>query len=316
MNHEVASGRGIFTDMTSCLEAAVAGARAASYSGAVPELVNAVSSLMSLPDVSEAIDAARDACTQLRWHPALRRRIPEAATESRVRGAKASGDLEGAEVDVDTVRDLFRGATLWPEEPGPIERTLRAAVQVTAETEHVGTIVSTAPAQALARLHVAAAEPLLPAEQVGRPRVDGEDCRELVELGSADVAAEARRRLQQVIELVTQHERMPTLLVAAIAHAEIAHARPFVHGNALVARAFERVVLHSGGLDPTGVAVIEAGRARKSSADYLGALSAYAEGGTQGVRLWLLESADAVQAGVRAGGRICDAVLAGRLGGL
>src|SRR5699024_8279434 len=139
---------------------------------------------------------------------------------------------DGAEVDVGTVRDLFRGATMWPEEPGPVERTLRAAVQVTAETEHVRTIVSTAPAQALARLHVAAAEPWLAAEEVGRPRVDGEDCRELVELGRADAASDARRRLRQVIELVMHHDRMPTLLVAAIAHAEIAHARPFVHANA------------------------------------------------------------------------------------
>ncbi len=282
----------------------------------VSEPARAVAALASLPGVTEAVDSAREVCTQLRWHQALRRRIPEAATEGRVRGAKATADLDGAEVDTGTVRDLFRGATRWPQEPGPVERTLRGAVQVTAETEHLLPIVTTAPAQALARLHVAAAAPVLSDDQVGRPRLDGEECRELTELGLAEDAAAARARLQGVIDLVTHQDRAPTLLVAAVAHAEIACARPFVHGNGLVARAFERMVVQSGGLDPTGVAIIEAGRARKSTADYLGALSAYAGGGTEGVRLWLLESADALQAGVRAGMRICDAVLAGRLSGL
>jgi len=282
----------------------------------VSDLVRAVASLQSLPGVAEAVDGVRETCTQLRWHPALRRRIPEAATESRVRGAKASADLDGAEVDVGTVRDLFRGAVEWPAEPDPVERTLRAAVQTTAESEHVQSLVLTAPAQALARLHVAAGTPLLPADQVGRPRLDREDCRELTELGPAPDAAEARQRLQDVMQLVVEHDRAPALLVAAVVHAEIASARPFVHGNALVARAFERALLQAGGLDPTGVVVPEAGHARKSAVDYIGALTAYATGGTTGVRLWLLDSAEAIQAGARAGARICDAVLAGRLGGL
>ncbi|TWP34314.1 Fic family protein [Leekyejoonella antrihumi] len=277
------------------------------------DLVRAVESLQSLPGVAQAVEDVRESCTQLRWHPALRRRIPEAATESRVRGAKASADLEGAEVGIDTVRDLFRGAVDWPTEPGPVEQTLRAAVQATAESEHVQSLVLSAPAQALARLHVAAGAPLLPDDQVGRPRLDGEDCRELVELGPAPDAAEARRRLQGVIELVVEHDKAPALLIAAVVHAEIASARPFVRGNALVARAFERALLQAGGLDPTGVVVAEAGHARKSAVDYIGALTAYTSGGTTGVRLWLLESAEAIQAGARAGARICDAVLAGRV---
>ena len=64
----------------------------------------------ALPGIAEKIDAAREACTRLRWHNALRRRIPEAAAESRVRGAWASGELDGARLSVDIVRDLMRGA--------------------------------------------------------------------------------------------------------------------------------------------------------------------------------------------------------------
>ena len=73
----------------------------------------------------------------LRWHQALRRRIPEAAAESRVRGAAASGELEGASMPVDVVRDIVRGASTWSPHPDPVELTLRGVVAATAETEHV-----------------------------------------------------------------------------------------------------------------------------------------------------------------------------------
>src|SRR5665811_699174 len=84
--------------------------------------------LSALPGVPEATDAAREACTQLRWHQALRRRIPSAAAESRVRGARASAALDGAEIDLAVVRDLMRGATAWPVSPDPIEAMLQGAV--------------------------------------------------------------------------------------------------------------------------------------------------------------------------------------------
>ena len=90
--------------------------------------------LSELPGVPEATDAAREACTKLRWHQALRRRIPAAAAESRVRGARASAALDGAEVNVDVVRDLMRGATAWPENLDPLEAMLKGAVQATTET--------------------------------------------------------------------------------------------------------------------------------------------------------------------------------------
>ena len=65
---------------------------------APPRPVAAVTRLAELPGIPEQVEAAREACTRLRWHQALRRRIPEAAAESRVRGAAASGELEGASV--------------------------------------------------------------------------------------------------------------------------------------------------------------------------------------------------------------------------
>jgi Fic family protein len=269
--------------------------------------------LSDLPGVAEATAAAREACTKLRWHEALRRRVPAAAAESRVRGAQASAALDGATMDLALVRDLIRGATAWPSSPDPIEAVVQGAVQATAETEHLRATVITAPAQALARVHAAAAGHLLPESQVGRPRQDGEISREFSDLGPAPDGAVVRERLSGIIELLLSAGDSPAVVVASLVHAEIATVRPFVRGNGLVARAMERAVIQASGLDPTGVAVVEVGHGAGGSAAYLGALAAYGTGSPQGVGLWIIHCAEAIVAGAHEGSRIADAVLIGRL---
>lgn len=272
----------------------------------------ALTGLTALPGVADAIDAAREACTQLRWHGALRRRVPEVAAESRVRGARASAFLEGAEFSVDLVRDVIRGATPLGHD-GPEEQVLHGAIQATSVTEQLTSVVLTAPAQALARLHTAAAADLAAPEELGRPRLPGETAAELRDLGAAPDAAAAGARLRGVVELITRAKEEPGILVAAIAHAEIASARPFVHGNALVARALERLLLQVLGVDPTGAVVSEAGYSRQGAVAYQGALAAYSGGSPDGVALWLRHYAESIVAGAAEGTAIADAVLAGRL---
>jgi hypothetical protein len=266
------------------------------------------------PELAAPMQAAREACTTLRWHQALRRRIPEAAAESRVRGAQASAELDGARVPLTQVRDLMRGALDWSGRHGPVELTVRAAVQATAEAEHVIGLLRGSPLQALARLHVAAGSLLVPADEVGRPRRAGQACLEFADLGPAEpdpVALAAR--LQALSELLRTLDA-PALVVAGLAHAEVVWARPFTRGNGLVARALERAVVQASGLDPTGVAVVEAGHRAAGATAYLGALTAYGQGSQQGVALWLRHCSQAVVAGAHEGAAISDAVLAGRLG--
>ena len=263
----------------------------------------AVLTLLDLEGVHEAVDAARDACTQLRWHEALRRRIPEASAESRVRGSRASAFLDGAELPVDLVRDLVRGARPWPEHLDP----------ATAETEHIRGLLVRSPSQALARLHVAAASGLLPVEQVGRPRQGEETSREFVDLGMPPAPAELPARLAGVAELIGLAGEVPVVLAAALVHAELAVVRPFVRGNGLVARAAERALVAAAGLDPTGVAVPEAGWLAGGGTAYLGALTAYASGTPQGVALWLRQAAQAMTQAAAEGARVADAVRVGRL---
>jgi Fic family protein len=279
----------------------------------VPDVVASLRSLAALPAVAESVEAAQDACTQLRWHQALRRRVPEAAAESRVRGAWASAELDGARVPVQLVRDAMRGARSWPEDLDPVERVLRGAVAATAETEHVRLLVTTAPLQAMARLHVAAAAHLLARDQLGRPRVAGEGAAEFAGLGPAPAPDEVTARLDGLVRILLDPAEVPTVIVAGIVHAEIALVRPFVRGNGLVGRAMERAMMQACGLEPTGVAVPEVGHASQGGPAYLGALTAYATGSRQGVALWLTHSAEAVRRGATEGMRIADAVLAGRI---
>jgi Fic family protein len=81
--------------------------------------------------------------------------------------------------------------------------------------------------------------------------------------------------------------------VAALAHAELATLRPFGSMDGLVARALERLILVSRGVDPAAVIVPEAGHAQMKAA-YQRALGAYAEGTPGGRRTWLLYAAQAV----------------------
>lgn len=281
-------------------------------------VIDQLAPLADLPDVRAKSDAAREACTRLRFHEALRRRIPEAAAESRVRGAHASAGLDGAPLPLDAVRRLMSGLQEWPADPDPAVQVVRGAVAATAESERVVALVRTAPLQALARLHVAGMGRILEPDLVGRPRVGEETSDEFVDLGPAPSAAEVSARLTHLSEVIVagaaEANRVPAIVIAALAHAEIAHVRPFVRGNGLVARAMERALIQSLGLDPTGVAVPEAGHVANGGPAYLGALAAYGQGSAEGVALWLGQVADALVAGAAEGERICDAVRAGRLG--
>ncbi len=279
----------------------------------MPSVGAAVSALLELEGVGAAVEEARKACTELRWHEALRRRVPEAAAESRVRGAWASADLDGARKPLDVVRDRVRGARSWPDPPDPVDRVLKGAVQATVETEHVRHVVLRSSAQALARLHVAAASELLDPVHLGRPRQEHDAVQELVDVGPPPRPAEVAGRLRALGELLAAAGTLPVPVVAALAHAEICVARPFVLGNGLVARALERAVAVAAGLDPTGVAVPEAGHLHGTATAYVGALTAYASGSPAGIALWLRTAAGAMVRGAEEGRRVCDAVLAGRL---
>ncbi len=153
-------------------------------------------------------------------------------------------------------------------------RWAAGAVRLSTELPTLAGVLRVAPGQALARAHTLAAYGEVDEDRLGRPRE------------STEVTA----RMTGLAELLTARIESPALVLAAIAHAEIATVAPFGSADGLVARAVERMVLISSGFDPRGVIVTELGHLRRG-ADYPTLLTGYAAGTVSGVRDWILHVA-------------------------
>jgi hypothetical protein len=157
-----------------------------------------------------------------------------------------------------------------------------AAVRLSTELLGLSPVLQNSPLQALARMHTLAAGGAVPDNELGRPK---------------DAASAARLRdLARVLSAPTE---APALLVAAIAHAEIVTAAPFVSRNGLVARGVERLLLTARGVDPTSLVVPEAGHLALRQ-EYESNLRGYRDGGQTGLHSWLLYAAEAYAAGAEA----------------
>lgn len=274
------------------------------------ELGSALRALAALDSVDEAVTRARNACTDLRWHNALRKRMPECRAETTVRAARSSASLEGARFPISYVREVIGAGRDVPDDLSGTQ--LSAAVRVAAiaqeyseKPEALGNGLS----HILSKLSLAAGAGLVPQEQLGRPRVSGEAPGDLGGLPPAPGPAELLDRLAQLDELLAD-PTLPALVVAAILHGEIVALRPFVIGNGLIARALFRIQLVSSGVDPTGVAVPEAA--------FLSDVQGYGQGGaayTSGhdVPGWIVSCATAVEKGVGEGRMVCQAVQSGKI---
>ena len=229
-----------------------------------------LAALAALEQVGSAYAAARDGIDAMLRDRGLRRTTPADTVESLRRGAHATALLEGSPTGL---ADL----------PPAADPVAAAALRVSGELLSLAPLLGTSPLQALARVHVLASPESLPAGLRGRP---------------ADPAGASR--LRDLGRLLREPTGAPALLVAALAHAELATARPFGAAHAgIVARATERLVLVARGVDPASVTVPEAGHLALRAA-YESNLRAYADGGRAGVVAWLVYAAQAYAAGAEA----------------
>ena len=176
--------------------------------------------------------------------------------------------LEGSASSLDDVRG------------GNGDGIAQGALRVSVELLGLVPVFGRSPAQALARLHALAAAGAVRDDERGRPR-------------DADAAARLRESLG-----VLDSDR-PALMTAALLHAELRCGAPFTGANGIVARAAERLVLVSSGVDVKSLVVPEAGHLALRPA-YESNLRAYADGGRPGLRAWLLYCAEAYAAGAEA----------------
>jgi hypothetical protein len=221
-----------------------------------------------LEGVGSAYAATRDGIDTLLRDRGLRQTSPELTTESLLRGAHATAVLEGSGSSLDDVRE------------GNGDDIAQGALRVSVELLGLVPVFGRSPAQALARLHTLAAGAAVPADERGRPR---------------DPASATRLRES----LAVLGSDRPALMTAALLHAELRCGAPFSGANGIVARAAERLVLVSSGVDTKALVVPEAGHLALRPA-YESNLRAYAEGGRPGLRAWLLYCAEAYAAGAEA----------------
>lgn len=226
--------------------------------------------LVSLEGVASAFTGARDGIDAMLRDRGLRRTAPDITGESLLRGAHASAVLEGSASTLAEVRESGGDAIA------------RDAVRLSAELLSLVPVLRQTPLQAFARLHALAAAGTLPDGELGRPR------------GAHEV-----ERLRGLAELLTTDRTTPALMIASIAHADLATVAPFGSHNGIVARAAERLVLVARGVDPTSLVVPEAGHLVLREA-YESNLRGYASGQRAGIHSWLLYAAEAFTAGAEA----------------
>jgi hypothetical protein len=228
--------------------------------------------LLDLADVREVLADAGEKVDRVLAHPALRRGGGRLAVEVALRSAVATASLEGHPYEIDAVR---AGAVTDP--------VLQGALRVNAALDGLARLWSTAPRQALARLHLLAARgfPDLPENALGRP------------VGSVA----ATPRFGALCELVVAPPGgVPSLLRAAVVHGELLTLDAFAGPNGVVARAAARLALMASGLDPPGLVAPELGHLEREP-EYVGSANAYATGTRDGVRAWLRHYARSVEVG-------------------
>ncbi len=223
-----------------------------------------MATLASLEGVPSAYAATRDGVDVLLRDRGLRKTPPAFTTESLLRGAAASAVLEGSTAAVEQIR------------AGEGDEVATAAVRLSTEVLAQVPTLRQAPLQALARLHSTVAAGTLPLADLGRPR-----------------DADSAERLRVLAGRLSATTTAPAMVVAALVHAEIATAAPFASHNGLVARAAERLVLVSRGVDEKSLLVPEQAHLQLRP-QYESNLRAYASAtGINGVHSWLLYAAEA-----------------------
>ncbi|MFC5673807.1 oxidoreductase [Streptomyces incanus] len=259
--------------------------------------------LGSLPGVADSVESVRKAVDRVYGHRVMRRRSNEITSEAALRGARGSAALSGADWALEEVR---RRSDFGTDDEA---RTMGAALRLSAEAGQLLTIWRQSPLRVLARLHLVAAADR--ADQVGRPRKEGEPVDEPLVGLPLPGAAEAHGRLEGLTELIVAGGSAPALVTAAVVHGELLALRPFTSCNGLLARTAERIVLVGSGLDPKSVCPAEAGHAELGREAYLTALEGYVSGTPEGVAAWIAHCGRAVELGARESMAVCEALQRG-----
>ena len=226
-------------------------------------MTDALLTLAQQPAIASICESTTALLDQLAWDRTILRDGDVLLTYARRYCGYASAALDGAAMPPN--------ATSEPESSA-MGQLSEAGLVVTATADDVWSTMSSSPMQTWALMHT------LISSGAGRgvPRVDSE-VDDPLHLGLLPEPQVSTQRMADLAQLIV-HSSAPGVLVAAIAHAELAATRPFKSGSYLIARATMRMVLRARGLDPRGLACTEAGWHALGRTRYVAALRSYIEG--------------------------------------
>lgn len=233
---------------------------------------DALKELGAQPDVAQLCRTIQATVDESAWNRTLLRAPAEFWTLMRRECGYASAELDGATAPADPQQE--------PDD-SPMGRVATSGLLVTAAADAHWSDFTHSPMQVWARLHALVDD----GPDRGRPRIT-QDVHDPLHLGPLPTAADMQQRLHQLTDAVV-HSRAPAVLVAAVAHAELAVLRPFATGSYLIARATPRMVLRGRGSDTLGAACLEVGQLVVGRARYVRAVQAYASGTRQGMLEYL-----------------------------
>jgi len=222
------------------------------------------------------------AIDELMWNRTVRRHQDSLIPYTRRIAGFATAALDGAQMPKDP--------TMEPE-VSPMGSLSDQGLLVTAEADLQRLAFRTEPLKVLARLHTFVSTE----EDRGRPRTSNEVIDPL-RLGSLPPHEVLQERMSQLVDLVID-SKASSILVAAIAHAELATLRPFSQGSYLIARASTRLILSARDVDNDGLVMSEYGAFLLGRPAYVKALTGYISGTKEGVAAWVAWQGEAIRRG-------------------
>ena len=244
--------------------------------------VDPLSNLLKIPGVTSECETTLKAIDELMWNRTVRRHKDSLIPYTRRIAGFATAALDGAQMPKDP--------TMEPE-VSPMGSLSDQGLLVTAEADLQRLAFRTEPLQVLARLHTFVSTD----DDRGRPRTTN-DVNDPLRLGNVPPHEVLQERMSQLVDLVIE-SKASSILVAAIAHAELATLRPFTQGSYLIARASTRLILAARDVDNDGLVMSEYGAFLLGRPAYVKALTGYISGTREGVSAWVTWQGEAIRRG-------------------
>ena len=244
--------------------------------------VDPLSNLLTIPGVASECETTLKAIDELMWNRTVRRHKDSLIPYTRRIAGFATAALDGAQMPKDP--------TMEPE-VSPMGSLSDKGLLVTAEADLQRLAFRTEPLKVLARLHTFVSTD----DDRGRPRTTN-DVNDPLRLGSVPPHEVLQERMSQLVDLVIE-SKASSILVAAIAHAELATLRPFTQGSYLVARASTRLILAARDVDNDGLVMSEYGAFLLGRPAYVKALTGYISGTREGASAWVTWQGEAIRRG-------------------